>query len=69
MNNNVNIVVRFPDRVPATWDLPILIRQTHKTCNFNNCPYKVSEYQHNFCYYCCVPDSIEYNYHFNRNNR
>lgn len=67
--NNINTLVRFPNRIPNPGDLPILIRQTHKNCAFNHCPYSVSDYQHNYCYYCCVQNSIEYNYHFNRQNR
>ena len=46
---------------------PKLVRSTHKVCNNLECTKNVSEYDHNLCYICCYPGTIEYEYH-NLNN-
>ena len=67
--NNIN-TVRFPDRLPEDPFKPRkIIRQTHKICQFQTCSNNVSCYSHNYCKYCCYPDTLEYNYHYiNTNN-
>ena len=42
---------------------PKLVRSTHKVCNNLECTRNVSEYDHNLCYKCCYPGTIEYQYH------
>ncbi len=40
---------------------PPLVRSTHRECI--NCNRSVSDYSHNYCYSCALPNSIEYLYH------
>ena len=60
MNNNV----RYPARLPNPGTPPKLIRQTHTQCAFGQCTFPISDYSHQFCYFCCLPNTQEYFYHF-----
>ena len=43
---------------------PPLIGFTNKVCK--NCGLNVSDYSHNFCYLCAIPNSVEYLYHHSK---
>ena len=60
--------VRYPNRLPGPGQPPRLIRQTHTQCGFGPCTFPISEYVHQFCFFCCHPNSIEYIYHFGNQN-
>jgi hypothetical protein len=53
---------------PTVGDFPpptVLVRSTHRICS--NCNSRsVSDYEHNFCYFCAPVNSIEFDYHHRR---
>ena len=57
-------IVKYPNRLPTQDSLPRIYRQTHKICKYNGCDSCVSSYSHQYCIYCCDPNTKEYRYHF-----
>lgn len=45
---------------------PVLVRSTHRICSTANCAQNVSNYDHNYCYHCAQPGSVEFTYHHSR---
>ena len=41
-----------------------LVRSTHKICK--DCSRSVSDYDHDYCYFCAPKGSCEYNFHHSR---